>query len=227
MAVAHQLLTDCTESNQTRYAANLERLRQGRKRRLDSAGSSSSNSDEDAAAEDHQAWTRKALRLDLDSIVVNNNTANNNINSSSNSSKKSSTADSKQTKEGTAVVAPFCAASEGLQRTTFSSSTSTASPTPTTSATPRSVSPSTTADDLDCRRLPIMKRYLRSVLPIDGVSRQAGPSAAPASPAAVMTPLISSPPAAKTPCLRAGVIRHSSNPQRCLAFYYMPKKIFC
>jgi hypothetical protein len=222
MAVAHQLLTDCTESNQTRYAANLERLRQGRKRRLDSAGSSSSNSDEDLAATDHQAWTRKALRLDLDSIVVNNNTANNNT--SSNSNKKNNTADSKQT-----VVAPSFTASEGLQRTTFSSSTTTASPTATTtSAAPRSVSPSTTADDLDCRRLPIMKRYLRSVLPIDGVSRQAAPSAAPASaPAAVMTPLISSPPAAKTPCLRAGVIRHSSNPQRCLAFYYMPKKIFC
>jgi hypothetical protein len=41
-----------------------------------------------------------------------------------------------------------------------------------------------------------------------------------------MTTTVPSPSAdTQPPCLRAGVIRHSSNPQRCLAFYYMPKHV--
>jgi len=220
MAVANQLLTACTESNMTRYAANLERLRQGRKRRLDSAGTASSGDENSAVG--HEAWARKALRLDLEA------TANNNISATNNNRKSVNTDVSTENKEESARGADSRRAQSpgSCQSTPLSSATS---PTATAPSSPavqsRSVSPSTA--DLDCRRLPIMKRYLRSVLAVDSASSStcepppASPTTAPATSLRLSTPTV------KEPCLRAGVIRHSSNPQRCLAFYYMPKHILC
>jgi hypothetical protein len=88
----------------------------------------------------------------------------------------------------------------------------------------------------DCRRLPIRKRYLRAGLfsaeqepsspllpPATGPADVMTATAVTPDPIAISCGSLSAAAVKPPPCLRAGVIRHSSNPQRCLAFYYMPK----
>jgi hypothetical protein len=192
----------------------------GRKRRLDAA---SDDSDDQSAMFDQPTW--KSLRIDDDNTLSIYRCDNGN--------------------GFTKDVVP-------RRRSSLSSSSSSRSSSPILSCTdeavsqqdPRSVSPA--ADTIvDCLRLPIRKRYLRACLyaahkaatlnaSTTGDShmdcRDATPPAmAPvqpeSDPAAFSRESRTTclPSAVKPPCLRAGVIRHSSNPQRCLAFYYMPK----
>ena len=249
MAVIAKLLgstnseTSTTSPTHVQYAANLATLRLGRKRRL---LSSSDNSDEDAVMI-HRPTVTKHFRID-DSSSNSNNVFRNNNNFAT--ALNLSTKDQPMTHH--------------RRRSSLSSSSSSSyspspSPSPSLSSSattddvnqqeedPRSLSPAAAAVVVDCR-LPIRKRYLRSVLHCDvddasvpkNVAEDSRTSSSPSATSPSSTPTQLQSPvvdaltavtdaltAVKPPCLRAGVIRHSSNPQRCLAFYYMPKQILC
>jgi hypothetical protein len=82
----------------------------------------------------------------------------------------------------------------------------------------------------DCDSLPIRKRYLRAghfaadpSIVGSVVDSQATTDTSLDQNMTISVGSSRLPLAVEPPCLRAGVIRHSSNPHRCLEVYYIPK----